>query len=287
MAKIVLPDILAQFASAGSLNERFQQIEDALNNDVLWRDNPAGESNAMNNDLDMNSNQVINLPYPGTLNSPLRLQDVQDALDSVVGTIPVQQSRQIAAEGQTVFNAPVSWVLRPEIHLVRVDGAMQQPYVDYTTPAAGQIEFTSALSANMIVDILTITPNIAALVGSGSSPSASMQILPAGDGSTEIVVNADSYSSFSAVAGDSAPEGIIISEVSGGVAGQKITVVFPEFAAAPPSYFLDYRDASRGGANISLGSAPGSPKIFPIEDFFPGGFAHELIYDGSLWHLTV
>lgn len=60
MAKITIDDIDSQFASTTAINSRFQQIEDELNNKVLYRNNPTGEANAMSNDLDMASNNILN-----------------------------------------------------------------------------------------------------------------------------------------------------------------------------------------------------------------------------------
>ena len=59
MAKITISDIAAAFASVPGINSRFQQIEDYINDKVLSRDDD-GETNTMLNDLDMNSNDVLN-----------------------------------------------------------------------------------------------------------------------------------------------------------------------------------------------------------------------------------
>lgn len=61
MAKISLEDIASGYASTALLNDNFELIADALNNDVLYRDNPVGEANQMSNQLDMNSNRITNL----------------------------------------------------------------------------------------------------------------------------------------------------------------------------------------------------------------------------------
>lgn len=66
MAKITIDDILAAFASTTAINARFDQVEDELNNKVLYRDNPVGEPNSMSNDLDMNGNDILNV---NTLNA--------------------------------------------------------------------------------------------------------------------------------------------------------------------------------------------------------------------------
>ena len=60
MAKITLDPIVGSYASVTALNARFQQIEDEFNSDVLYRNNPTGETNTMSNDLDMNGYSILN-----------------------------------------------------------------------------------------------------------------------------------------------------------------------------------------------------------------------------------
>ena len=60
MAKFTLNDIQSGYASISALNTSFQDIENEFNNKVLYRDNPSGEANEMNNDLDLNGNDILN-----------------------------------------------------------------------------------------------------------------------------------------------------------------------------------------------------------------------------------
>ena len=60
MAKVTLSDITAGYASATALNLSFNLIEDEFNNNVLYRNNPTGEPNQMENDLDLNGNDILN-----------------------------------------------------------------------------------------------------------------------------------------------------------------------------------------------------------------------------------
>ena len=65
MAKITISDITAAFGSTTAINAKFQQIEDELNNKVLYRVNPVGETNTMSNDIDMNTlYTLINVKDP-------------------------------------------------------------------------------------------------------------------------------------------------------------------------------------------------------------------------------
>lgn len=66
------------------INDNFQKIEDELNNNVLRRGNVFGdEDNAMREDLDMNSQRILNLPKPENAFEPARLID----LSNIIGDI--------------------------------------------------------------------------------------------------------------------------------------------------------------------------------------------------------
>jgi hypothetical protein len=60
MAKITLNPITGTYASLTALNDRFQLIEDALNDDVLWRSDVGSEPNAVQADIDMNGYSFLN-----------------------------------------------------------------------------------------------------------------------------------------------------------------------------------------------------------------------------------
>jgi hypothetical protein len=60
MAKVTFNDITAGYASASALNASFNEIEVQFNNNVLYRNNPSGEPNQMENDLDLNGNDILN-----------------------------------------------------------------------------------------------------------------------------------------------------------------------------------------------------------------------------------
>ena len=47
--------------SVSTINQNFSDIADQLQFKVLYRDNPTGEPNSMKNDLDMNSNDILNI----------------------------------------------------------------------------------------------------------------------------------------------------------------------------------------------------------------------------------
>lgn len=60
MAKIVL-DTIASGYNLAKINANFDKIATALNDDVLYRDVPIGEPNTVKNDIDMDSNDLLNV----------------------------------------------------------------------------------------------------------------------------------------------------------------------------------------------------------------------------------
>jgi len=61
VAKIDLPTISSGYASNTTFNTTFTTIENEFQQKVLYRDNPSGEPNSMQNDLDLNSNDINNV----------------------------------------------------------------------------------------------------------------------------------------------------------------------------------------------------------------------------------
>ena len=61
MAKITLNNLTSNYGSQALHNSNNDAIEDALNNKVLYRNNPSGEPNQMLSPIDMNSQRIQNL----------------------------------------------------------------------------------------------------------------------------------------------------------------------------------------------------------------------------------
>lgn len=60
MAKILIGNVTSGFAATTTINNAFDAIETELNNKVLYRNNPAGEPNQMEQDFDMNGYNILN-----------------------------------------------------------------------------------------------------------------------------------------------------------------------------------------------------------------------------------
>lgn len=81
MSKIELDPITSGY-NLSKINANFQKLESELNNKVLYREIQDGEPNAMSENLDMNSNEVINVSKLST--NVLEVGGVQVIPDSVV-----------------------------------------------------------------------------------------------------------------------------------------------------------------------------------------------------------
>jgi hypothetical protein len=67
MAKHTNTTIGSGFNSNSTLNDNFDSIDTELNDKVLYRDNPDGETNSMQNDFDMNGFSILNQGNPITI----------------------------------------------------------------------------------------------------------------------------------------------------------------------------------------------------------------------------
>lgn len=79
MAKIVLDTVTGGY-DLSVINNNFDKIELEFQNKVLYRDNPVGEPNTLQTDVDANTKRIFNLPVPTLASEAARLQDVQNAL---------------------------------------------------------------------------------------------------------------------------------------------------------------------------------------------------------------
>lgn len=79
MAKIVLDTVTGGY-DLSVINNNFDKIETELQNKVLYRNNPVGEANTLETDIDANGKRIYNLPEPLLNSEPARLQDLQNAV---------------------------------------------------------------------------------------------------------------------------------------------------------------------------------------------------------------
>ena len=87
MAKIDLNDVKGGF-NLSQINSNFNKIEQALNEKVLYRDNPEGEANQMLSPLDMNGQRVYNLPEPVLNHEPAHLCGYSYSIRKMLFKVP-------------------------------------------------------------------------------------------------------------------------------------------------------------------------------------------------------
>ena len=91
MAKISISNLSSGFNSTTTLNNAFDSIETELNNKVLYRNNPAGEPNQMENDLDMNGQTILNAGAieVGGVNILTEMQSIYDDYLALVDRVTI------------------------------------------------------------------------------------------------------------------------------------------------------------------------------------------------------
>lgn len=97
MSKINLTTVTGGF-NLSSINRNFEKVQDALNDKVLYRDNPVGEPNQMVSPLDMNGNRIYNLPAPVGDNEAARFIDIKQVIPASEEAVQAAIEAKEAAE---------------------------------------------------------------------------------------------------------------------------------------------------------------------------------------------
>lgn len=107
MSKItIVPVTGAQNLSA--INDNFQTIASVIENNVLFRNNPPGENNAVITDIDMNGKRIYNLPSPTSPSEPVRYQDIGDVSALTDRAQEYADAAQASAEAAALESAVAS-----------------------------------------------------------------------------------------------------------------------------------------------------------------------------------
>lgn len=145
MAKITLQDPMTGYSSVATFTANNDELEDHLNNKILYRDNPAGEINTMQNDLDMNSNRILNLPNATANGEPLTYGQWSAGATTTEFTGYLYETH-VATASQDVFTLSNSYTVGLGSLRVFIDGVFQNPN-NYSEDSSTQITFNTGLSA--------------------------------------------------------------------------------------------------------------------------------------------
>ena len=137
--KITLDSIVSGFKSVTKLISNFDKIEDDLNNKVLYRDNPEGEPNQMQNDLDMNSQRIVNLVSPVNDSEPARWADVKNGVTGIDEPVPSQ-----TGNAKTPLTTNGTGL---------VFGQIEADHVDFTNSGTGGVERTLQAKLEDVVNV--------------------------------------------------------------------------------------------------------------------------------------
>lgn len=84
MPKIVLNDALGTY-DVTKINNNFRLIEEALNDEVMYRITIDGTDNTIDTNVDMNGKRILNLAAPQTNNEPVRKFDLDNIKSELKG----------------------------------------------------------------------------------------------------------------------------------------------------------------------------------------------------------
>ena len=127
------------------INENFQKIEDTWD-EKLDRISST-QFNQMEQDLDMNSNAILNTRVtddPKSLVNKEYVDALFAGIDGAEGVVPLVQPRQQGDGSITVFAAPNTTIAPTNSFLVNIDGVSQKPSSDFSCTGVGEITFVEA-----------------------------------------------------------------------------------------------------------------------------------------------
>lgn len=104
MPKITIANVSGGFNLQTDINARLQQIATALNDDVLWRRNIAGESNNMTASLDMNGLAIDNAGAVSSTGLTVDGNDVGQNIELMGATLQASVDAAVAANSGFVNN---------------------------------------------------------------------------------------------------------------------------------------------------------------------------------------
>lgn len=145
MAKIVLDEVAGGY-DLSKINDNFQKIEDELNNKVLYRDNPVGEPNAVQKDIDLNGKKLLNV-HTLDVTSSFSIQGL-DLLTEVTKAETAATNSQTSAT-QSAASATLSqdWATKTNAEVVAGQGYGAKKYAEDAAASATTAQ-TAAASIN-------------------------------------------------------------------------------------------------------------------------------------------
>lgn len=153
MAKLTLNAIGSRYGSIDALNDNSDLIEAALEN-TLSRDGTG--PNNMESDLDMDSNNIINLADGVNNTDAVTVKQLNGGLQGIAtGNIVKLREIATATAGQTVFNlSSLTYTPASNNLSIFINGIKQRLTSAYTETDNNTITFTSAVPVTAVVEFI-------------------------------------------------------------------------------------------------------------------------------------
>lgn len=199
MAKHTPTTISSGYNSASTIDANFQSISDELNDNVLYRNNPAGEPNEMNNDLDMNSNAILNSSRVDT--NELRINGVILGVEAPTVGSAIEET-VVLSSGQTTVTF-VNEVSGGEIYLNgnQVDSGRLLSAEDYNISGANSVTLSQSYPAG---SSLTLYISASATESGNSAAAAAASAVAAAASESAASTSAGNAASSASAAAASA-----------------------------------------------------------------------------------
>ena len=153
MAKLTLNTIGSRYGSIDALNDNSDLVEAAFEN-TLSRDGTG--PNNMESDLDMDSNNIINLADGVNNTDAVNLRQVNGLIQSANdGNIVKLREVATATAGQTIFNlSSLTYTPASNNLSVYIQGIKQRLTSAYTETDNNTITFTAAVPVTAVVEFI-------------------------------------------------------------------------------------------------------------------------------------